>query len=496
MGVGLWPGGRGLRCRPALFCPASVREVVTAFHLRAALAAPEPVTSDPDGDAGMPVEAGARGENDGFREADGVKLPLRRSGLSRVTSFPRGQYAKEKEEESCRETPDHTPQPGDQAPTTLPPGLGTLLSTQGTKENQPFRRARPVLTQATSRGPARGLGSKDPGMAEVEMPSAGVLGATAQAGEGCRAGRSRPMTAQPAGHLEPTANPAQSTGLQPPCGHRGPSHLHGCSPYTPQPGLGLSRGLLEVRDDSSTRSEPLTTNRANQSRRNGYRECQGTLCPCQRCGSPGSAAAQCPHPEIMTLGLLWLGLTLLGALQTQAQASTPNLIPAPPLLKVPLQQDFQDDQFQGKWYVVGLAGNAVSKEEQGKFKMYSTTYQLKEDHSYNVTSILFRDQNCDYFIRTFVPSFQPGQFSLGNIKAYPEVQSYTVRVVATNYHQFAMVFFKKVSKNKEYFKITLYGRTKELTPELKEDFVHFTKSLGLTDDHILFPVPIDKCIDE
>lgn len=69
MGVGLWPGGRGLRCRPALFCPASVREVVTAFHLRAALAAPEPVTSDPDGDAGMPVEAGARGENDGFREA-------------------------------------------------------------------------------------------------------------------------------------------------------------------------------------------------------------------------------------------------------------------------------------------------------------------------------------------------------------------------------------------------------------------------------------------
>lgn len=34
------------------------------------------------------------------------------------------------------------------------------------------------------------------------------------------------------------------------------------------------------------------------------------------------------------------------------------------------------------------------------------------------------------------------------------------------------------------------GRTKELTPELKEDFVRFAKSLGLTDDHILFLVPI------
>ncbi|XP_016019362.1 neutrophil gelatinase-associated lipocalin [Rousettus aegyptiacus] len=198
----------------------------------------------------------------------------------------------------------------------------------------------------------------------------------------------------------------------------------------------------------------------------------------------------------MPLGLLWLGLTLLGALQTQAQASTPNLIPAPPLLKVPLQRDFQDDQFQGKWYVVGLAGNAVSKKDQDEFKMYSTTYQLKEDQSYNVTSILFRNQLCDYFTRTFVPSFQPGQFSLDNIKAYPGVQSYSVRVAATNYNQFAMVFFKKVFKNEEFFKITLYGRTKELTPELKEDFVRFAKSLGLTDDHILFLVPIDKCIDE
>ncbi|XP_006182010.1 neutrophil gelatinase-associated lipocalin [Camelus ferus] len=198
----------------------------------------------------------------------------------------------------------------------------------------------------------------------------------------------------------------------------------------------------------------------------------------------------------MPLGLLWLGLTLLGALQTQAQDSTQKLIPAPPLLRVPLQPDFQDDQFQGKWYVIGLAGNAVNKEEEGEFKMYTTTYQLKEDQSYNVTSTLLRDQRCDHWIRTFVPSFQPGQFNLGNIERYPGVQSYTVRVVATNYNQFAMVFFKKVSNNKEYFKITLYGRTKELTPKLKENFIHFTKSLGLTDNHIIFSVPIDQCIDD
>lgn len=36
------------------------------------------------------------------------------------------------------------------------------------------------------------------------------------------------------------------------------------------------------------------------------------------------------------------------------------------------------------------------------------------------------------------------------------------------------------------------GRTKELTPELKKRFTSFAKSLGLTDDYIIFSVPIGK----
>ncbi|XP_043773600.1 neutrophil gelatinase-associated lipocalin isoform X2 [Cervus elaphus] len=201
-------------------------------------------------------------------------------------------------------------------------------------------------------------------------------------------------------------------------------------------------------------------------------------------------------PKTMSVTLLWLGFTLLGALHTQAQSSTPRLLRAPPLSKIPLQPNFQADQFQGKWYVVGVAGNAIKKEEQDQFKMYTSNYELKEDGSYNVTSTLLRDEGCDYWIRTFVPSSRPGQFTLGNIKSYPGIRSYTVRVVNTDYNQFAIVFFKKVQKKQGYFKTILYGRTKELTPEVKENFINFAKSLRLTDDHIVFTVPIDRCIDD
>lgn len=39
---------------------------------------------------------------------------------------------------------------------------------------------------------------------------------------------------------------------------------------------------------------------------------------------------------------------------------------------------------------MGLAGNAVQKKTEGSFTMYSTIYELQENNSYNVTSILVR----------------------------------------------------------------------------------------------------------
>jgi lipocalin len=46
-------------------------------------------------------------------------------------------------------------------------------------------------------------------------------------------------------------------------------------------------------------------------------------------------------------------------------------------------------QFQGKWYIIALAGNAVQKK-LGSINMFTTTYHLTEGHSYNVTNTLIR----------------------------------------------------------------------------------------------------------
>uniref|UniRef100_H0UZ58 Lipocalin/cytosolic fatty-acid binding domain-containing protein n=1 Tax=Cavia porcellus TaxID=10141 RepID=H0UZ58_CAVPO len=198
----------------------------------------------------------------------------------------------------------------------------------------------------------------------------------------------------------------------------------------------------------------------------------------------------------MELGLLCRSLILLWALPIKAQDSFPYMIRILPLSSVPLQPDFQDDQFQGKWYAVGVADNTIQNGNESNLTMYSINYELKEDHSFNMNTTLLRDNVCEYSMKTLIPSFQPGHFSLHNLRSYRGMMSYTVRVVATNYFEFAMVYRQKIVRFKVYYKITLYGRTKELSPELKERFIKFAKTLCLTEDNVTFPVPVEECIDD
>ena len=70
----------------------------------------------------------------------------------------------------------------------------------------------------------------------------------------------------------------------------------------------------------------------------------------------------------MALGLLWLGLALLGALQTQAQDSTPNPTPAPPLLRVPLQSDFQNEKVSDlEGQLQAGPGKSVNRGEERQY---------------------------------------------------------------------------------------------------------------------------------
>ncbi|XP_010625598.1 neutrophil gelatinase-associated lipocalin isoform X2 [Fukomys damarensis] len=198
----------------------------------------------------------------------------------------------------------------------------------------------------------------------------------------------------------------------------------------------------------------------------------------------------------MALYLPCLGLILLGAMQTKAQGFFPTMMKTPHLNKVPLQPDFQDDKFQGKWYALGVADSPIRNGSRSQLTMYSVNYELKDEHSFNVNTTMLRNEVCEQSTRTLVQNVQPGQFTFDSFRRTGGILSYVMRVAATNYKQFAMVYVEKNVRFKWHFQATLYGRTKKLSHKLKERFVKFSKSVDFTEDNIAFFVPIEECIDD
>ncbi|KFO21846.1 Neutrophil gelatinase-associated lipocalin [Fukomys damarensis] len=133
----------------------------------------------------------------------------------------------------------------------------------------------------------------------------------------------------------------------------------------------------------------------------------------------------------MALGLLWLFLTLLLALKTQAHNSTDEVILRPLLSKAPLQPDFQYDKAAHFW------------------------------------ALLPR----------------------GLHQGYKGLQNFTVKVVETDYNQYAVVFYEAIVGNKLYMECLLYGR-KKLSSDVMRNFFTLAKSLGFRHEYIDFTIPV------
>uniref|UniRef100_H0VLM6 Lipocalin/cytosolic fatty-acid binding domain-containing protein n=1 Tax=Cavia porcellus TaxID=10141 RepID=H0VLM6_CAVPO len=194
----------------------------------------------------------------------------------------------------------------------------------------------------------------------------------------------------------------------------------------------------------------------------------------------------------MAKPLLFLGLILMGVLKIQAQDSFPTVFPVSSLGKFPRHPDFQSDQFQGKWYTIAWAQNFEYVEKSRKIILLSTIYKLNHDHSYSVTTEWLSKPQCDYKTITIFPINHSGLFNMTTLPAYAGLYNFTLKVLETDYNEYAFVIRRVDILNSIYFQHILYGRIKELSPELKQHYRIVTRSLGLTDDDIIFADPSGK----
>ncbi|NWU98277.1 LIPO protein, partial [Upupa epops] len=180
------------------------------------------------------------------------------------------------------------------------------------------------------------------------------------------------------------------------------------------------------------------------------------------------------HPTLLAI----LGLALLGSLRAQDD--------------VPVQDDFQQDQLTGRWYGIGLASNSPwFKEKKHLMKMCTTIISATPDGNLEVTSTYPKGDHCEKRNSLYMKTEQPGRFSYTSPRWG---SNHSIRVVETNYDEYALVATQISKSTGSSTMVLLYGRTKQLSPERLERFSQFSREQGLKDEEILVLPQTDKCM--
>ncbi|XP_078496987.1 lipocalin-like [Lissotriton helveticus] len=182
----------------------------------------------------------------------------------------------------------------------------------------------------------------------------------------------------------------------------------------------------------------------------------------------------------MQATVLSLGLALVCCLQAYAE--------------VPVQPEFQDDKLVGKWYSIGLASNSrwfLNKKDA--LTMCTSIITQTAEGALELTSTYPRADRCETRSMTFIKTEQPGRFRATSPRWGSE---HDIRIVSTNYDEYALVYNRKAKGTDFFTMVTLYGRSKTLRPELLEKFERFALDQGLPQSSIITLPQTDRCMTD
>ncbi|KAM8944399.1 epididymal-specific lipocalin-12 [Lycaon pictus] len=173
---------------------------------------------------------------------------------------------------------------------------------------------------------------------------------------------------------------------------------------------------------------------------------------------------------------LWLVLTLLDALKGQI----PNTKP----VAGSVLQSFKEDQFQGEWFVIGLAGSTHRRSDKFLLNSFTATFERNENSRLQVSYAMTRGHRCITWSYVLIPAAQPGRFSVdGASGANPE----EVQVYDTDYNVFALMLFRRQSGGQSILRVNLLCRMWIIQTRVLDKFVCLVRALGLSDNNIVFP---------
>ncbi|XP_045325386.1 epididymal-specific lipocalin-12 [Leopardus geoffroyi] len=172
---------------------------------------------------------------------------------------------------------------------------------------------------------------------------------------------------------------------------------------------------------------------------------------------------------------LWVMLILL---KGQSSNTQPGMIS--------VLQSFQEDQFQGEWFVVGLAGSAHRKTDSSVLSPFTATFEKNENGSLKVSYAMTRGHRCITWSYVLIAAAQPGGFSVDNTAA-PGKGPRGAPGALTDYSEFALMLSRRRSGGQSVLTVSLLCRTWVIGTRVLERFVHLVRAQGLSDNNVVFP---------
>ncbi|ELK07400.1 Epididymal-specific lipocalin-12 [Pteropus alecto] len=149
----------------------------------------------------------------------------------------------------------------------------------------------------------------------------------------------------------------------------------------------------------------------------------------------------------------------------------PRALPAPAL------------QFQGEWFVLGLAGSSYRKVDRSLLSPFIATFELKGSSRLKASYAMMRHQRCVTWSYMLTPMTQPGKFSVDG-SGMPGAE---LQVQDTNYSTFALVLFRGQSGGWLDLRVNLLCRAWEIQAQVLDRFVCLVRAKGLSKDNVVFP---------
>ncbi|XP_038623876.1 LOW QUALITY PROTEIN: uncharacterized protein LOC119946558 [Tachyglossus aculeatus] len=176
----------------------------------------------------------------------------------------------------------------------------------------------------------------------------------------------------------------------------------------------------------------------------------------------------------MKLVLLSAVLGLVWGLRAQAE--------------VPVQPGLDVKQYSGYWYLVAV----VSDEKhflstKDMLKMSIAVIKALDGGNLNIKMSLLGPEGCKKMEATLIKESQDGHYS--NLALAQK----DVRVVATDYVNFSILYAFSDVKGITSTNIQLYSRTQDVSPEGLKKFKEFYPTVGLSDDMMVMLPKSDAC---